>query len=864
MATGDTELEGVPVDAAEPVKSEEGDTELLAQRVEVTEEVKVADCVAQAVPDADAEGDRDGLRVKDSDAVPLNAVEGDAPGVTVAPIEALTETDADGHTVAVEPAEAEDPDEDVGGTVGVTTAERDARVVPEIVPHALGEPECEEESVNELEGEGVMVAESVATAVPVGVPVSLTVPEVEPTALRVDRVEAEEEMVGDTEFPAVTLADSEELPVADTRMEGVTVMVDTGLRVGVAVMQPVEVTLGLDESEDCAEALAAAEAEVAAVEVTAPVRLSDGLGVSVREADAEEEALAVEEAVPQEEPVNGAVAEEEAERDLGPLPVADAEVVPEGTQDGVTSAVRVSISAMEADAEAEAVADAAAESVCDTVLLTLKEGDTDTEADAEGELESDSTALPLMRAVPVGVWLSDSVTLVVTEEEGPSVRDPVEEGLPTPVGDTEGELEAYRERVACAVALAAPEVVTVTVTVGRADGESVEDTEFVAVTVVVTVNEDAAVSVAAAVPVAPVVEVTEEVADAVKEVVAVALCDTDGDTELEPLLVATSVPVAHGVGNREPLPDTLAVRAMVEVTLPDSDAEEQGVGVSEGVYEYVPVPERLAVVVADPELGGEPVAVAHTLKLAEPLTLGEDVCELERVPDTVGDRLTVELTLTVPDTEGQLLGEPEGVPVTTRLAVAEADALAGAERVAGAMVGDTEPDGVVLRVCVCVGVLLRERTAVGETEADPEALTERVPVLQGLPGREGVRVPDTEPEADTEPVPEMEGVMDRVAEREAEPVFVMEGEPECVPVMQPVTDMDSEGDIEKERDTVEHPELEADTVADDVTAAEPVKVGLGELEAVSNADAVEEGVPEWAPEVDEDTDGLKVFVTELV
>jgi hypothetical protein len=237
---------------------------------------------------------------------------------------------------------------------------------------------------------------------------------------------------------------------------------------------------------------------------------------------------------------------------------------------------------------------------------------------------------------------------------------------------------------------------------------------------------------------------------------------------------------------------------------------------------------------------------------------------LERVPDTVGDRLTVELTLTVPDTEGQLLGEPEGVPVTSRLAVAEADALAGAERVAGAMVGDTEPDGVVLRVCVCVGVLLRERTAVGETEADPEALTERVPVLQGLPDREGVRVPDTEPEADTEPVPVMEGVMDRVAEREAEPVFVMEGDPECVPVMQPVTDMDSEGDIEKERDTVEHPELEADTVADDVTAAEPVKVGLGELEAVSNADAVEEGVPEGAPVVDEDTEGLKVFVTELV
>ena len=33
VAAGDTELEGVPVDAAEPVNSEEGDTELLAQRV---------------------------------------------------------------------------------------------------------------------------------------------------------------------------------------------------------------------------------------------------------------------------------------------------------------------------------------------------------------------------------------------------------------------------------------------------------------------------------------------------------------------------------------------------------------------------------------------------------------------------------------------------------------------------------------------------------------------------------------------------------------------------------------------------------------------------------------------------------------
>lgn len=333
---------------------------------------------------------------------------------------------------------------------------------------------------------------------------------------------------------------------------------------------------------------------------------------------------------------------------------------------------------------------------------------------------------------------------------------------------------------------------------------------------------------------------------------------------MEPLLVATSVPVAHGVEDREPLADTLAVRAMVEVTLPESEAEEQGVGVSEGVYEYVPVPERLAVVVADPELGAEPVADAQTLKLAEPLTLGEDVCELERVPDTVGDRLTVELTLTVPDTEGQLLGEPEGVPVTTRLAVAEEDALTAAVRVAGAMVPDTEPDGVVLRVCVCVGVLLRETTAVEEMDAEPVALTERVPVLQGLPDREGVRVPDTEPEADTEPVPEMEGVMDRVAEREAEPVFVIEGDPECVPVMQPVTDMDSEGDIEKERDTVEHPVDVADTVADGVKAAEPLKVGLGELEAVSNADAVEEGVPEKAPLEDEDTEGLKVLVTEFV
>ena len=81
------------------------------------------------------------------------------------------------------------------------------------------------------------------------------------------------------------------------------------------------------------------------------------------------------------------------------------------------------------------------------------------------------------------------------------------------------------------------------------------------------------------------------------------------------------------------------------------------------------MPERLAVLVAEFVNCGESVADAHTLRLGVPLTLGEGVCDLDRVPDTVPERLTVELTLTVPDTDGQPHnGNPLGVwAVNTRL-----------------------------------------------------------------------------------------------------------------------------------------------------------------------------------------------------
>jgi hypothetical protein len=197
---------------AEPVWSDEGDTEADAQRVEVTEAVKVAEGVAQAVPEVDAEGDREGLKVKESEAVALCAVENDTPDVTVTPNEALTVVEGDGATVAVWLAELVEPADGVAGTEGVPTPEADLSGVPVAVLHALSEPVCDAESVNELEGEGVMVTESVATAVPEGVPLPVMVPDVDTTAVPVRRGEAEEESVGDLEPTEVTLADSEALP----------------------------------------------------------------------------------------------------------------------------------------------------------------------------------------------------------------------------------------------------------------------------------------------------------------------------------------------------------------------------------------------------------------------------------------------------------------------------------------------------------------------------------------------------------------------------------------------------------------------------------------------------------------------------
>jgi hypothetical protein len=282
----------------------------------------------------------------------------------------------------------------------------------------------------------------------------------------------------------------------------------------------------------------------------------------------------------------------------------------------------------------------------------------------------------------------------------------------------------------------------------------------------------------------------------------------------------------------------------VEDTLPESDAEPQGVGVIEGVYEYVPVPDRLAVVVADTVIGAEAVEDAHMLKLDVPLTLGDDVGELERVKAAVPVMDAVALTLSVPDAEGQLLGEPEAVPEKMRLEVAEGVGVAGPERVAGSTVADTQPEGVLLSVSVCVAVPLRLAAAEEVTDAEPVSLPDRVPVPQGVAESLLVMVPDAEWEADTEPVPEMEGVMERVAEREAEPVFVIEGDPESEPEGHSVVDLDRDGDMVKERVPVGHAVDVADTVAEGVKAALPLKAALTVPEKVTAAEAVEDGVPE--------------------
>jgi hypothetical protein len=137
--------------------------------------------------------------------------------------------------------------------------------------------------------------------------------------------------------------------------------------------------------------------------------------------------------------------------------------------------------------------------------------------------------------------------------------------------------------VDCAEALTTPVVVTVTVVVGQDDAENVEDTEDEVVTVGVTVNVATAVPESTDEPVAPAVTVTVEDRDAEKVAEEVMVCVTDADTVLEPLPVLTRVLVAHGVGELVLLIEVLVVLSIVGVPLPESDAEEQGVGVIEGV-----------------------------------------------------------------------------------------------------------------------------------------------------------------------------------------------------------------------------------------------------------------------------------------
>ncbi len=63
----------------------------------------------------------------------------------------------------------------------------------------------------------------------------------------------------------------------------------------------------------------------------------------------------------------------------------------------------------------------------------------------------------------------------------------------------------------------------------------------------------------------------------------VAAGEVDGDTVLDPLPVPTTVCVPHPVEERDELLEMLCVEHMVLVTLPEREAEVQGVGVIEGV-----------------------------------------------------------------------------------------------------------------------------------------------------------------------------------------------------------------------------------------------------------------------------------------
>lgn len=298
-------------------------------------------------------------------------------------------------------------------------------------------------------------------------------------------------------------------------MEAVTVMVDAWLRVGVPVLQPVEVTLGLDEAEECAEELAMAEAVAAPVADSAPLRLFEGLGVAVMEVDVEADALVEEEGVSREELEKAPVVEGVAERDLGPVRVADSEAEVVSAPEGVSNGVRVSWSCRDAEEEADAEYDATAVSVCDTVVLMLREGLTDAEGDSEGEGEAVASEEMVAHAEDDAVWLSVRVTVTDAEKDDPMVSVPVDESLLASVGDTDGDWEVRRERVDCAETDAAPEVVTVKVAEEQEDAENVEDTELVPVTVEVTVKVGGAVGVSAAVPVAAVVAVTVGVTMAV-------------------------------------------------------------------------------------------------------------------------------------------------------------------------------------------------------------------------------------------------------------------------------------------------------------------------------------------------------------
>lgn len=673
LITGDTEVDGQPVPAAETdadgvtesvargerVDSGDGDavgellTETLPSALAVSVRVGSADDDERTDPDvdgvADAHGEPDDSVVNDGD------VDGDDDCDGVADAESIAVRVATSDAVP-EPVDDESGDSLFSG-VEVGAAVADA--------HTLALP--------------VPVKEGGDDAEPVGVGAPLAVPSV----LALDDSHAVAEVAVDADGGAVGVTRGDAEKGADAEMRG-----------------DDEVVPVTDcAAESLASALAVREAGGVRVVVTVADRMLDC------ELDALSDAVAQGDDVRRDEPLPESVARRVAETEGDPLTLCDSGAVLDTS--GVGDA------AIEDDGDDESDGDAVRESaelsvgaglpeadgVCAGLELALPLGVVETEwlraALSDAARLADSTALVLADAR--GEALLDSLRTPDADAEtdaltpGLALSAPLADTVPLALVGAVADASAEIDSLVLALGLAVDDIEGAPDCVADADGEgsALGDGERVPC----ALGERADEADAALLAVAHAVELPQAVARG--EVVGRADAVSNDDGETRDVDDATAV----GVGAPEAVTSALGLTAFVAVP-----STRDGVTVALGL-EYA---EDVAASVVD--VVGDPVASADRDRA------------VERVPDGDNDALVlaVELPLSRTDALPRALGEesaePETVGLELGVAVATRDGESG---------GDSVPTLLALTAAELVGGAREAVTAalvdeVGQCETEAE------------------------------------------------------------------------------------------------------------------------------------------------